>query len=79
MSKKRKYLGASLREDLDADLIEAVEKLDSTSKSELVRQGVRIVLGITTHKVTEVRERAITMPSEFLRKRTRGGSMQQNT
>ncbi|WP_438447394.1 hypothetical protein [Gorillibacterium sp. sgz5001074] len=71
MAKKRKYLGAPLREVLDADLIEALEKLSDGSKAEIVRTGARIVLGITSHKVTEVHSRPVPRPTIFIQKSIR--------
>lgn len=71
MSKKRKYLGAPLREGLDDDLIAALEKLTNGSKAEIVRTGARIVLGITSHKVSEVRERPVPRPTLFIQKSMR--------
>lgn len=71
MAKKRKYIGAPLREELDADLIEALEKLPDGKKADIVRTGARIVLGITSHKVTEVHNRPVPRPTIFISKTIR--------
>lgn len=62
MSKKRIYLGAGLRPGLDDDLAEAVQRLDSATKSEIVRTGARWALGMLTQRVVEVREVPLTSP-----------------
>lgn len=71
MPKKRKYLGAPLREDLDADLIAALENLADGTKADIVRTGARIMLGITSHKVHEVRDRPVPRPTLFIQKTIR--------
>lgn len=67
------FVGARLRQGFDDDLIKATKNMDSHSKSELLRTGLRMALGIRTHKVTQVIERPIeelicTSPSLRLRR-----------
>lgn len=71
MSNKRIYIGAPLRRGLDDDLTEAISKLGNDSKAELVRQGLRMVLGIESHKVIEVHERPVPSPKIFLNRRAK--------
>jgi len=70
MSNKRRYLKAPLRPQLDADLEVALaaylESHPGETQADVVRLGVRIVLGITTQRERVVQERRIAMPSLFV-------------
>jgi hypothetical protein len=48
---KRKYIGAPLRPGLDDDIHDALAGHTGDSEVDLIRTGLRIVLGITIHKV----------------------------
>lgn len=58
-----RFLWARLRLQLDDDIYEGVKELDSRTRSELVRTGVRLALGIRTQKVQELRE--VPLPKLF--------------
>lgn len=47
---------------IDTDLENAIGHLNNQELSELCRSGLRIMLGIRTTKVMEVREREISIP-----------------
>jgi hypothetical protein len=66
MTNKRKYLTAPLRPGLDDDIFQALEDYGDMTQADLVRQGVRIMLGITLHRVVEVIERPVPTPRVFL-------------
>lgn len=55
-----RFVAARLRKGLDDDLFEATKNLDSQTKSELVRTGMRLALGIKTQRVMEVKEEPVT-------------------
>lgn len=59
----RKSISFRLRK-IDADLVEAIEGLDSEALSELCRDGLRLILGIRTTKRVEVMERALVIPED---------------
>jgi hypothetical protein len=56
----RSKIEARLRKRLDEDLLAATRGIDSGELSELVRNGLRLMLGIRTHKQVEVYERPIS-------------------
>lgn len=70
MKNKRRYLKAPIRPKLDADLEHELANYLSThpehTQADVVRLGVRIVLGITTHRERVVQEKNIAMPSRFI-------------
>lgn len=51
-----------LRKDLDADLIDAVEDLDKKTVNKLCRDGLRVMLGIRTTRVSAVQEQPLQLP-----------------
>jgi hypothetical protein len=55
----RSKIEARLRKRLDEDLLAATKGIDSGELSELVRNGLRLMLGIRTTKQNEVSERLI--------------------
>ncbi|WP_274362772.1 hypothetical protein [Paenibacillus thermotolerans] len=57
--KARDKIEARLRKEQDADLRSATAGLNAGELSELVRDGLRLMLGIRTKKAVEVVERQI--------------------
>lgn len=51
-----------LRKDLDADLINVVETMDKKTVNRMCRDGLRLMLGIKTTRVTAVQEQPLTIP-----------------
>ncbi|TYP67387.1 hypothetical protein [Paenibacillus methanolicus] len=60
--KVRKKLEARLRDGRDEDLKEATAGLSSGVLSEMVRDGMRLMLGIRTKMTTEIKERPLIVP-----------------
>lgn len=58
---------ARLRKRHDDDLREATAGIDSGLLSEMVRDGLRVMLGIRTKMQTEVKERPLHIPSQTTR------------
>jgi|GEM_PF-3456333 hypothetical protein len=58
---KRK-LEARLRDGRDDDLIAAISDIREGDMSELVRDGMRLMLGIRTKKCIEVHEKQLLVP-----------------
>lgn len=58
----RSKVEARLRKWHDDDLREATAGIDSGVLSELVRDGLRVMLGIRTKLQTEVKERPLLVP-----------------
>jgi Arc/MetJ-type ribon-helix-helix transcriptional regulator len=63
MTLSERFLAARLRKGLDDDLYEATKELDSQSKSDLIRTGLRLALGIKTQKVVKVKEEPVLVRS----------------
>lgn len=53
-----------LRKDLDADLINVVETMDRKTVNRMCRDGLRLMLGIKTTRVTAVQEQPLTIPAK---------------
>lgn len=68
---KRKYIGAPLRPGLDDDIDHALAGHTGESKADLIRTGLRIVLGITIHKVSTIQTAPVPRPSLFIQKSLR--------
>lgn len=68
---KRKYIGAPLRPGLDDDIAQALAGHNGESKADLIRTGLRIVLGITIHKVKNIETKPVPRPSLFMQKSLR--------
>lgn len=51
-----------LRKDLDADLINVVETMDKKLVNRMCRDGLRIMLGIRTTRITAVHEQPLSIP-----------------
>lgn len=62
-----RFVGARLRKGMDEDLVEATQSMDASSKSELIRQGLRLALGIRTEKVIEVKVRPVVATPKIWR------------
>lgn len=62
-----KPISFRLRGELDADLINAIEKLDRKKLNNLCRDGLRLMLGIQTTKTTVVVEKPLTPPERTVR------------
>lgn len=60
---EREKIEARLRKWHDDDLREATAGIESGVLSELVRDGLRIMLGIRTKKQVEIKERPLLVPS----------------
>lgn len=60
-----RFIAARLRKKLDDDLYEATKEMSSESRSDLVRTGLRMALGITSQKVVVVQERPVSRPKIF--------------
>ncbi|TYP68887.1 hypothetical protein [Paenibacillus methanolicus] len=60
--KVRRKLEARLRDGRDEDLKEATAGLSSGVLSEMVRDGMRLMLGIRTKMATEIKERPLIVP-----------------
>lgn len=71
MSNKRKYVGAPLRPGLDDDIDQALAGHTGESKADLIRTGLRIVLGIAIHKQKVIQTAPVPRPSVFLSKSLR--------
>lgn len=48
---------------IDSDLEKAISEISPDQVAELARTGLRVMLGITTTKTTQVVERAIIIPT----------------
>lgn len=59
---EREKIEARLRKDRDKDLREATADIESGVLSELVRDGLRIMLGIRTKRQSEIKERPLLIP-----------------
>jgi Arc/MetJ-type ribon-helix-helix transcriptional regulator len=60
--KERDFITLRFRKQLDDDLKEAVKKLEDGMLSNLVRDGLRLMLGIRTTKKIEVTEIFLSVP-----------------
>lgn len=57
-----KKIEARLRKNHDDDLRQAIEGISSGELSELVRDGLRVMLGIRTKKYIEIKEQPVHIP-----------------
>lgn len=71
-NRKREFLTAEIRRGLDDDIRERIAAVTGRERAELIRNGVRIMLGISTYREREVRERHVPMPSIFIANARRG-------
>jgi len=55
-----------LRKDLDADLIDVVDTIDRKNLNNLCRDGLRLMLGIRTTKMTTVTEQPLIIPERTI-------------
>ena len=60
------HISFRLRKELDDDLIEL--DIPQEDLPDLCRNGLRLMLGIRTHKQTEVKEQPLEIPAEKERK-----------
>lgn len=60
--KERDFITLRFRKQLDDDLKEAVKSLEDGVLSGLVRDGLRIMLGIRTTKKLQIAESILTVP-----------------
>lgn len=67
----REKVEARLRKWHDDDLREATAGIDTGVLSEMVRDGLRVMLGIRTKMQTEVKERPLNIPGQSSRQTTR--------
>lgn len=74
MSRKREFLTVELRPGLDDDIREKISSIKGKERAELIRNGVRVMLGIGTYREREIREKHVPMPSVFLANRVRNGA-----
>lgn len=63
----RRFIGFRLRKELDEDIYDATKDLDGNTISELGRTGLRLALGITSHKVMEVKVIPVTAQPKIWR------------
>jgi Arc/MetJ-type ribon-helix-helix transcriptional regulator len=61
--KRRDKVEARLRKELDEDLRSATKSIDSGELSELVRNGLRLMLGIRTTKQIQITEKTLNLPA----------------
>lgn len=61
LSRKGNTFSFRIRKIIDADLEAAIQNIDSNAISDLCRDGLRLVLGLTTTKRVEVTERPLTL------------------
>ncbi|WP_274363698.1 hypothetical protein [Paenibacillus thermotolerans] len=75
---KRRYVKAPIRPDLDDDIViglaDYLKRNPDQTVADVVRQGVRIVLGITTYRAREVSEKQLPLPRDFIANRARRDS-----
>jgi hypothetical protein len=64
--KERDFITLRFRKKLDEDLKEAVKNIEDGVLSNLVRDGLRLMLGIRTTKKNEVTESILSLPASFL-------------
>jgi hypothetical protein len=73
-NRKREFLTAEIRPGLDDDIKSKIVAITGRERAELIRNGVRVMLGIPTYKEREVRERHVPLPSVFLSNRSRSSN-----
>jgi hypothetical protein len=61
--KERDFITLRFRKKLDDDLKEAVNNLEDVILSDLVRDGLRLMLGIRTTKKIHVTENVLSLPT----------------
>jgi hypothetical protein len=61
--KEREFITLRFRKRLDDDLKEAVRNLEDVILSDLVRDGLRLMLGIRTTKKIHVTESVLSLPA----------------
>jgi Arc/MetJ-type ribon-helix-helix transcriptional regulator len=63
--KERDFITLRFRKQLDDDLKDAVGKLEDVILSDLVRDGLRLMLGIRTTKKLHVTESVLPLPASL--------------
>ncbi|MEF3311393.1 hypothetical protein PV433_21160 [Paenibacillus sp. GYB004] len=63
MSRKGNTFSFRLRK-VDTDLAKAIDSIDASALSDLCRDGLRLILGLTTTKRLEVTERPLVRPDQ---------------